>query len=79
MLDFHRYIEKFLDYLEIEKNYSKYTLINYKRDLLDFLPFVNKPLDKLDYFIGESSIHWGNKTSNKLLNKSITTRISLPE
>ncbi|MBN2120956.1 MAG: tyrosine recombinase XerC [Candidatus Omnitrophica bacterium] len=51
MLDFQRYIDKFLSYLEIEKNYSKHTLINYKRDLLDFSPFINKPVEKVDYFI----------------------------
>jgi tyrosine recombinase XerC len=50
MLDFERYIEKFLSYLEIEKNYSNHTLINYKRDLLDFSAFANKPVEKLDYF-----------------------------
>jgi integrase/recombinase XerC len=51
MLDFERYIEKFLSYLEIEKNYSPYTLINYKRDLDDFSVFVTRPVEKLDYFI----------------------------
>jgi len=51
MLNFERYIEKFLSYLEIEKNYSPHTLINYKRDLLDFSSFVDKPIDKIDYFV----------------------------
>ena len=50
MLEFQRYIDKFLSYLEIEKNYSNHTLINYKRDLLDFSAFASKPVDKLDYF-----------------------------
>ncbi len=51
MLDFERYIEKFLSYLEIEKNYSPYTLINYKRDLDDFSVFVTRPVEKIDYFL----------------------------
>ena len=51
MLDFQRYIDKFLSYLEIEKNYSSYTLINYKRDLLDFAPFVDRQIEKVDYFL----------------------------
>lgn len=51
MLDFKRYIDKFLAYLEIEKNYSPHTLVNYHRDLLDFSLFVDKPIEKIDYFI----------------------------
>ena len=56
-----RYIEKFLRYLEIEKNYSDLTLLNYKADLEDFNNFINPvsekvsdgaketPLEKIDY------------------------------
>jgi len=36
-----RYIEKFLRYLEIERNYSAFTLLNYKQDLEDFNNFLN--------------------------------------
>jgi tyrosine recombinase XerC len=36
-----RYIEKFLRYLEIEKNYSALTLLNYQGDLEDFSNFLN--------------------------------------
>jgi site-specific recombinase XerD len=32
----NRYIKKFLSYLEIEKNYSAHTILNYKIDLTDF-------------------------------------------
>ncbi|MFH1578206.1 MAG: site-specific tyrosine recombinase/integron integrase, partial [Candidatus Omnitrophota bacterium] len=41
-----RYIEKFLRYLEIEKNYSEFTLINYQVDLDDFDNFFNPAADK---------------------------------
>jgi tyrosine recombinase XerC len=56
-----RYIEKFLRYLEIEKNYSPHTLLNYQADLEDFDNFLNSgkeqraqdeteiPLEKVDY------------------------------
>jgi len=45
-----RYIEKFIRYLEIEKNYSKYTVLNYKLDLEDFNKFLGEtPLEKVDY------------------------------
>ncbi|MFC0342978.1 tyrosine-type recombinase/integrase [Epilithonimonas hispanica] len=35
-------IERFLDYIEVEKRYSPHTLINYKKDLSDFSTFVLK-------------------------------------
>jgi len=34
-----RYVERFLRYLEIEKNYSPHTLLNYRIDLQDFVSF----------------------------------------
>lgn len=53
-----RYIEKFLRYLEIEKNYSSFTLLNYQTDLEDFDNFLNPVRDKVV-----------NKTSEILLEK----------
>jgi len=45
-----RFIEKFIRYLEIEKNYSKYTILNYKNDLEDFMVFLGQaPLESVDY------------------------------
>ncbi len=45
-----RYIEKFIRYLEVEKNYSKYTVINYTVDLEDFRVFLaDKPVESVDY------------------------------
>jgi tyrosine recombinase XerC len=35
-----RYLDKFISYLEIEKNYSPHTILNYKIDLNDFLSFI---------------------------------------
>ncbi|MFH0855939.1 MAG: tyrosine recombinase XerC [Candidatus Omnitrophota bacterium] len=47
-----KYIEKFMRYLEIEKNYSGHTLLNYKLDLADFNKFCGKiSLDKIDYLL----------------------------
>lgn len=46
----NRYIEKFLSFLEIEKNYSPYTILNYKLDLIEFVEFIeDKPLEKVEY------------------------------
>lgn len=45
-----KYIEKFMRYLEIEKNYSQHTIINYKLDLADFNKFQGElALEKVDY------------------------------
>jgi len=45
-----RYIDKFLRYLEIEKNYSSHTLLNYKLDLNDFMAFLGQAsVESVDY------------------------------
>ena len=45
-----KYIGKFIRYLEIEKNYSQHTILNYHLDLKDFLKFLgSSPIEKADY------------------------------
>lgn len=45
-----RYIEKFIRYLEVEKNYSVHTVLNYRLDLEDFGKFLaGNELGKVDY------------------------------
>jgi len=45
-----KYIEKFMRYLEIEKNYSAHTILNYKLDLEGFNKFIaGTDLEKVDY------------------------------
>ena len=47
-----RYIEKFIRYLQIEKNYSRHTILNYKLDLEHFKNFLGElSLEKVDYLI----------------------------
>lgn len=47
-----RFIEKFIRYLEIEKNYSKHTILNYQIDLGDFKEFLkDTPLENVDYLV----------------------------
>lgn len=47
-----RYIEKFIRYLEIERNYSGYTIVNYRLDLEDFSHFLGKvPVENTDYLL----------------------------
>ena len=45
-----KYIEKFIRYLEIEKNYSSHTILNYRLDLEGFSKFIGETaLEKIDY------------------------------
>ena len=39
-------IEKFIEYLQIEKNYSVNTLSAYKKDLTEFQVFIKKTMIK---------------------------------
>ena len=45
-----RYIEKFIRYLEVEKNYSGHTILNYRLDLEGFTKFLGDSLiENVDY------------------------------
>ncbi len=45
-----KYIDKFIRYLEIEKNYSVHTILNYRLDLINFKEFCGEiELEKIDY------------------------------
>ncbi|MCX5700694.1 MAG: tyrosine recombinase XerC [Candidatus Omnitrophica bacterium] len=47
-----KYIEKFIRYMEIEKNYSAHTILNYKLDLEDFRKFCGEiDFEKIDYLL----------------------------
>ena len=46
----NRYVDKFLSYLEIEKNYSPHTLLNYRIDLEEFWEFQGEtPIESISY------------------------------
>ncbi|MBP7088708.1 MAG: tyrosine recombinase XerC [Candidatus Omnitrophica bacterium] len=55
MIPFVYYIDKFLDYLTIEKNYSAHTIANYKKDLIEFKNFLDsrkgEDIKNIDYFL----------------------------
>ncbi len=47
-----RLIERFTRYLEIEKNYSAHTVLNYRIDLNDFVKFIGSaPIENVDYLL----------------------------
>jgi tyrosine recombinase XerC len=74
---FSYYIDKFLNYLIIEKNYSSHTASSYKTDLCDFEDFLNsrekKGLDlkNVDYFLLRKFL---SLLSDKNLNKRTLSR-----
>jgi integrase/recombinase XerC len=72
-------IEKFIDYLQIEKNYSSNTLFAYKKDLVEFKNFINENFEK--YSIEDAEYKairlWIVELVNKnLSNRSINRKVS---
>ncbi len=72
-----RYIEKFIRYLDIEKNYSPHTILNYKLDLNDFEKFlgsVEPELGKIDYLTLRKYL--AALKEKNLANRSVNRRLS---
>ena len=72
-------IEKFLDYLQLEKNYSSNTLSAYKRDLIQYNNFIienngNLEIENADYKIIRSWIV--SLVSCNISNRSINRKVS---
>lgn len=45
-----RHVDKFISYLQVEKNYSAHTILNYRIDLENFLGYIDKtPVQSVDY------------------------------
>jgi len=70
-----RYIEKFIRYLDIEKNYSRHTILNYRLDLEDFKKFLGEStLEKVDYlFLRKYLVSLKDKN---LQSRSVARRLS---
>ncbi len=70
-----KYIEKFIRYLEIEKNYSPHTILNYKLDLEDFAKFIaGISLEKVEYLTLRKYL--GALKEKNLKSKTINRRLS---
>ena len=73
------FIEKFIEYLQIEKNYSENTLSAYNNDLKEFQVFINENYDKCNIEEVEYKIvrSWIVCLVNKnLSNRSINSKFS---
>ena len=73
-------LEKFIEYLDIEKNYSKHTVIAYKTDLINFQDFLidsnyKVEIEYADYkFIRLWIVKMANeKISNRTINRKISS------
>ena len=79
MVPFSYYIDKFLNSLEIEKNYSGHTLTNYRIDLEDFGEFLKNQkindIKSIDYFILRKflSILTERNLNKRTLSRKIST------
>ena len=71
----NRYVEKFISYLDIEKNYSKHTLLNYKIDLEEFFAYIeDAPIERIDYF--QLRRYLGNLRSKNLKTRTVARKLS---
>ncbi len=71
----NRYVEKFISYLDIEKNYSKHTLLNYKIDLDEFFFYLQEtPIERVDYF--HLRRYLGNLRSKNLKPRTLARKLS---
>lgn len=72
-----KYVLEFLKYIDLEKNYSNYTLINYKDDLSFYLDFLNKEsIDVLDSDYKVIRNYLSYMYNKKYTSKTISRHIS---
>ena len=67
-------LEKFIDYLKLQRNYSDYTCINYSKDIEEYIYFLkenNLKYDKIDY---NKCIKYLNYLNNKNNSKTSISR-----
>lgn len=72
-------IEKFLDYISLEKRYSQNTLISYRKDLHDFLLFVSETEGTADLIKADKKVvrnFMVSLTERKIQKRSINRKLS---
>ncbi len=72
------YLNLFIEYLQIEKNYSKYTIVNYSKDIEDFFSFMREQailqLDEITY--NDIRLYLTQLHTRKYSRKTISRKIS---
>ncbi|RKY36977.1 MAG: tyrosine recombinase XerC [Candidatus Omnitrophota bacterium] len=76
---FSYYLNKFISYLKMERNYSHHTISNYLRDLQEFGDFLqkhcqNRDIKEIDYFTLRKFL--GNLATRDLSRRTISRKIS---
>ncbi|HAH20078.1 MAG: tyrosine recombinase XerD [Omnitrophica WOR_2 bacterium GWF2_43_52] len=70
-----RYIEKYIRYLEIEKNASEHTILNYKKDLDEFKKFLGQTqVENSDYLTIRRFL--GSLKEKNLKSRSVARKLS---
>jgi len=79
MIPFSHYIDRFLNYITIERNYSSHTIASYKADLEEFEKLLdsrgNKDINRIDYFLLRKFLSTLNerKLGKRTLSRKIST------
>lgn len=74
-----RQVSNFLNYLEVEKNYSGYTILNYERDINDFVNFLKKEtinnFTEVDYKLLRFYLNemFNKKYSSKTISRNLSS------
>jgi len=72
------YLNLFIEYLQIEKNYSKYTIVNYSKDIEDFFSFMKEQaillLEEITY--NDIRLYLTQLHTRKYSRKTISRKIS---
>ena len=70
-----KYLEKYVDYLKYERNYSLYTIDNYKSDILEFINYLNINYLDINYDDVKNYLMYLKDTKNDN-NSSIDRKLS---
>jgi len=72
------YLNLFIEYLQIEKNYSKYTIVNYSKDIEDFFSFMEEQamihLEDMTY--NDTRLYLTKLHNKKYSRKTISRKVS---
>ncbi|WP_226528279.1 tyrosine recombinase XerC [Metabacillus niabensis] len=78
MTNVKNYLNLFIEYLQIEKNYSKYTIVNYTTDIEDFFSFMQEQailhLEEITY--NDTRLYLTQLHTRKYSRKTISRKIS---
>lgn len=70
-------LNKFLKYLEVQRNYSKHTINNYELDIIDFITYcTNKKIDIYDLKYQDIKLYLVFLYENKYKNTTISRKLS---